>query len=67
MIEITVNGEAQQVEAAVTLADLIRTLGFHPQSVAALINDKIVERNQVEEVCLEPDDAVELVRFVSGG
>ena len=67
MMEITVNGESHQAAKAITLGELIRKLGFNPQAVAALVNDAVVERNQVESMCLEPGDAVELVRFVSGG
>jgi len=67
VIEIIVNGETQEAEAAITLGELIRKLGFHPESVAALVNDAIIERDRVEEVCLESGDAIELVRFVSGG
>lgn len=67
MMEITVNGEVQQAEPGISLGGLVRTLGLDPRTMAALVNDAIVERDQFDEVCLEPGNAVELVRFVPGG
>ena len=66
-ITFTVNGETLEAEAGITLVELIAQLGLHPESLAALVNDEIVERGSFAEKILNASDTVELVRFVSGG
>ena len=66
-ITITINGESREVETTISLLELIEQLGFYPKSVAALVNDEIIDRDKFEEKTLAADDVVELVRFVPGG
>ncbi len=66
-MEITVNGDPRQLPENSTLDGLIRNLGLSPATVAALVNDEIVEREHFETTQLSARDTVELVRFVPGG
>ncbi|HDP35093.1 MAG TPA: sulfur carrier protein ThiS [Candidatus Hydrogenedentes bacterium] len=67
MIEIKVNGETRMTDEGVTLAGLIADLGLDPKTVAALVNDEIVERERFDATGVKAGDTVELVRFVPGG
>jgi len=66
-ITIAVNGEKRDIAPDTSLMELIGQLGLAPKSVAALINDEIIDRHTFGEKILAANDAVELVRFVPGG
>jgi thiamine biosynthesis protein ThiS len=67
MMEITVNGEPQRIDAGANVALLIRTLGLNPQLVAVEVNRELVRRAHFGEHSLSPGDRVEIVEFVGGG
>jgi len=66
-IEITVNGEAHQVDEGTSLMDLVRSLDLAPERVAVERNRQIVPRARWGETILESGDALEIVHFVGGG
>ena len=67
VLALTVNGEARQVPAPATVADLLHGLGLDPRAVVVELNRHIVRRQQVAETRLADGDVVELVHFVGGG
>lgn len=67
VIEIIVNGQRQQVEADLTVADLLRTLGLDPRGLAVERNLKLVPRGDHEATTLAAGDRVEVVTLVGGG
>jgi sulfur carrier protein len=67
MIRLTVNGEARQVAAGQTLADLVRAAGRDPRTVAVEHNGEIIKRERYGEVVLADGDRIEIVHFVQGG
>lgn len=67
VIDIAVNGEAQQVPAGTTVADLIEELGFAGRPVAVERNREVVPRKNHADTALESGDRLELVTFVGGG
>ena len=64
---IKVNGEARQVPAPASVADLLRHLGLDPRTVVVELNREIVRRPRLDETALANGDSVELVHFVGGG
>jgi thiamine biosynthesis protein ThiS len=66
-IRITVNGDARDFVSGRTVADLLATLGLHPQLVVVEHNRQILDRNQLNEAAVQAGDAFELVHFVGGG
>jgi sulfur carrier protein len=66
-INITVNCEPCNVPAETTLLLLVERLGLNPRTIAAQVNDAIIERSAYGETVLHAHDVVELVRFVGGG
>ena len=67
MIAITVNGEAREVPADLTLAGLLAHLSIDPRMVVVEHNRLIVRRIRLAEVPVVAGDQVEIVQFVGGG
>jgi thiamine biosynthesis protein ThiS len=66
-IPITVNGEAREVPAPATVADLLREIGLDTRKVAVERNMEIVPRSTYAETALAAGDALEVVHFIGGG
>lgn len=67
MLELTLNGERRQLAAAMTLADLLESLGLDRRKVAVERNREIVPRSLYQATWLEGGDALEIVHFIGGG
>ena len=66
-VRITLNGEERRLEAALTVAQLLESLGLVGQRVAVEVNHEIVPRSRYADVVLEDNDRVEVVRAIGGG
>ena len=66
-ISITVNGEAREVPAPASVADLLRRIGLDTRKVAVERNMEIVPRSAYAETGLAAGDALEIVHFIGGG
>ena len=66
-ISITVNGEAREVPAPATVADLLRCIGLDTRKVAVERNMEIVPRSTYADTALAAGDALEIVHFIGGG
>jgi len=67
MIEIEVNGQAQQVPSACSLADLVGELKLQGQALALAVNRQVVPRQQWPQRLLQARDKVDIVRAIGGG
>jgi thiazole synthase len=66
-MEVTINGEARIVAAAVSLENLLRDLKIDPRKVAVERNLEIVPRSTYGEVRIAAGDRLEIVHFIGGG
>lgn len=66
-VAITVNGEAREVSAPATVADLLRGIGLDTRKVAVERNMEIVPRSAYADTELAAGDALEIVHFIGGG
>ncbi len=66
-IEVTVNGELQQVPSGESLAALLRTLNVAADRVAIELNKSIVRKRDWNETPVPDGSAIEIVEFVGGG
>lgn len=64
---IRINGEHRRVAEGITIAELVRELGFDPARVAVERNLEVVPRSTLAEVPVQDGDDYEIVRFVGGG
>jgi thiazole synthase len=66
-LQVRINGEHRRVESGITIAQLVRDIGFDPVRVAVERNLAVVPRSTLADVCVEDGDDFEIVRFVGGG
>jgi sulfur carrier protein len=65
--EIRLNGSPHRIPPAMTLRELVESVGCDPQAVAVEVNGEIVRRAHLATTAVAAGDAVEIVRFVQGG
>lgn len=66
-MKISLNGEARQFPAPLTVAALVETLGYTGKRIAVERNGEIVPRGRHAEVMLADGDQLEIVVAVGGG
>lgn len=66
-VRITLNGEEQRLETALTVAQLLESLGLTGQRVAVEVNHEIVPRSRHADAKLQDNDRVEVVHAIGGG
>lgn len=66
-MQITINGEPQQIDGGMTVSHLVTTLGLDLRKVAIERNQAIVPRSRYDEESVEDGDAIEIVEFIGGG
>lgn len=67
MLSVMVNGEAREVPAGATVADLVVALGLTDRRVAVERNHEVVPRASHAHTALADGDRLEVVTFVGGG
>jgi thiamine biosynthesis protein ThiS len=66
-MQVRINGEPRSFDRAMSVRDLIETLGLGPETVAVERNREIVTRDRFDAVQIEEGDQLEIVEFVGGG
>lgn len=66
-MQVHVNGEAQEVPPACSVAGLLEDLALAGKRVAVAVNRDVVVRSRYAEVELSPGDRVEILEAVGGG
>jgi len=66
-LEITLNGEARRLDAALSVRGLLESLGLDPAKIAVERNLEIVPRSTYADVALAHGDRLEIVQFIGGG
>jgi len=65
-MQLTINGETQQIDAG-TVRELLVSLALDKQAVAVEVNREVVPKKLHETTCLKDGDTIELVTLVGGG
>lgn len=66
-ITIVFNGHDRQVDAGVSIEQLLKQAEINSRFVAVELNGEIVPRNQRDQRILQPRDVLEVVTLVGGG
>ena len=66
-MRVQVNGEFRELEAPLSIQDLISVLGLRLERLAIELNGTVVRRANWEQTMLNVDDRIEIVHFVGGG
>ncbi len=67
MIQITVNGQAVEIEAPMTVQQLLDTVDVPPNYLAVEVNADVVPREHYSQTMVSAGDDVEVVTLVGGG
>ncbi|MFQ5543590.1 MAG: sulfur carrier protein ThiS [Nitrospiria bacterium] len=63
---IKINGKPEEIDGD-TLGNLIRSKKIEPQMVSIELNNKMVNRADLDTITLSEGDAIELLYFMGGG
>lgn len=66
-MRVYVNGEAKELSAPISLAELIAQLDLPAARIAVELNLAVVRRNDWNTTMLQDQDRLEIVHFVGGG
>ena len=66
-VQVRINGEHRRVNEGISIAELVREIGFDPVRVAVERNLEVVPRSTLGDVKVQDGDHFEIVRFVGGG
>jgi thiazole synthase len=66
-MQVTLNGEARQIAAPMTVRALLESLGLDPRKIAVERNLEIVPRSTYGEILVGDGDRLEIVHFIGGG
>lgn len=66
-MQITLNGEPYELDAPLSVADLLARLSIDPRRVAIEHNFTILKRPLYAETRVNEGDRIEIVNFVGGG
>ena len=64
---VSINGERRCVSGGISIAEMVRQLGFDPARVAVERNLEVVPRSTLADVAVQDGDSYEIIRFVGGG
>ena len=64
---ITLNGEPYELDAPLSVADLLMKLSIDPRRVAIEYNLEILKRQLFADTLVHEGDRIEIVNFVGGG
>ncbi len=67
MIEITINGDPNNIKEAQSLDMLLQDLNLDPAKVAVERNLEIVPKTTYQNVIIMAGDRLEIVHFIGGG
>jgi thiamine biosynthesis protein ThiS len=66
-MKIKVNGEEKLVKEGSSISALLSEFSIKPEAVVVELNLKIISKDSWDEIFLNENDSVEIVRFVGGG
>lgn len=66
-MQLTVNGNTENVADGITIMDFLAGKKLNPEKVVVECNLDIVQRENYADVVLKENDSLEILRFVGGG
>jgi sulfur carrier protein len=66
-MQITVNGQPQQLATKATITQLLAELGLDHKRIAIEVNKDVISRSNHNEFRLSEGDYVEIIQAVGGG
>jgi thiamine biosynthesis protein ThiS len=67
LIKITLNGKPSEIQAGITVSDLLLKWRVRPELVTVEVNEEILQKLDYDSVTLKNGDAVNFVFYMGGG
>jgi thiamine biosynthesis protein ThiS len=64
---IKINGKTSEVSNHLSVLDLISTRDLRDKAVVIELNGTVIQRASWEDIKLNPDDSLEIIRLMGGG
>ena len=66
-IKIKVNGKVKSINDNFKISDLVKNLNIPIKKVAIELNQKIIDKKNINKISLKKNDKIEIVHFIGGG
>ena len=66
-VKIKINGKKFQIKPKMTLKDVIAKYKIPEKKVAIEVNEKIVNKQNLQKIKIKNFDKIEIVHFIGGG
>ena len=66
-IKIKVNGKVKSINDDFKISDLVKNLKIPIKKVAIELNQKIIDKKNINKISLKTNDIIEIVHFIGGG
>ena len=66
-MQLTINGQIKEVDAELTVQQLLVQLGLRSDRVVVELNHEILSAEKHHTTKLQQNDTIELIQFVGGG
>lgn len=66
MIKLIINGKNEETEKS-SILDMLKSKNVDPEKVVVELNGKILKKADLENIILNENDKLEVIRFVGGG
>jgi sulfur carrier protein len=66
-MRIIINGVEQDVEAGLSLSELLKKLELSSARIAVELNLEVVRKTEWSNIMLKENDKLEIIHFVGGG
>ena len=67
LIKITLNGKPNQIQAGITVSDLLLKWKIRPELVTVEVNEHILQKLDYDTTVIREGDKVEFVFYMGGG
>ncbi len=66
-IKFTLNGQSEETPIKTSIHSLVLKYKFNPNLIIVEYNQQILKQNQYNETFIQPNDTVEIIRYIGGG
>jgi len=66
-VKVTINGKVTELNASISLSELLEKRGIKPGYAIVQYNGDILDKDSWADVVLRENDELEILRFVGGG
>lgn len=66
-IKILVNGKERELENEISISEFLQKKNIRPEVITLELNEKIIKRDDYQNIFIKDSDTIEIVFFMGGG